>query len=194
LGAALLIIATIPHANAQQLQIDITVDENGNGMVVATGESPITLLSALQADPGPGGLSSALTYSLISPPGLTEGDVLIDEPGGGLGDVVRFNPGETCVDGTTGCLVFYSVLPAVSLADTGLPSMFYTNTITLTEGLDGAVLYTPTSGEPGFVVGADGAPVNYDLISDNVPEPGSLAILAASLFGVGWLRRRRTVN
>jgi hypothetical protein len=35
--------------------------------------------------------------------------------------------------------------------------------------------------------------VTYDFTS-NVPEPNSLAILTASLIGVGWLRRRRTIN
>ena len=90
---------------------------------------------ALQNDPGPGGLPNLLTYSMLNPPGLTAGDVLILEPGDGLGDIVRFNPNERCTDGSLGCLVFYSEAPPFdSLADTATPpGALYANTITLTE-------------------------------------------------------------
>ena len=68
------------------------------------------------------GLANVLTYCLVNPPGLTAGDLLIVEPGNGLGDVIRFNPGERCTDGSLGCLVFYSASPPFdSLADTLSP-------------------------------------------------------------------------
>src|SRR5690242_1671621 len=69
----------------------ITIDENGHGTVTG-GESPASLSSSMQADPGPGGLSSVLTYTL--PAGLTvvPGDVhLTDADFGTFLDVIRFN-------------------------------------------------------------------------------------------------------
>ena len=192
LAATVLVALAIGGTGAQaQFQVNITVDENGNGTLTNTAGFSGTLPSALQSDPGPGGLASVLTYSLLNPPGLTAGDVLIDEPGGSLGDVIRFNPTETCTDGTIGCLLFYSAGPPLdSLADTlSPPNAFYTDTITLNE-LAGEVIYTPTSGEPGFVAGA-GGPVVYTFISDSVPEPASLILFGTGLLGLGALRRRR---
>jgi hypothetical protein len=189
--AVLLFIGSASAAHAQ-FQINVTVDENGNGTLTNTNGFSSALPFALQSDPGPGGLASVLTYSLLGPPGLTAGDVLINEPGGGLGDIVRFNPTETCAGGMVGCLVFYSEAPPLdSLADTLTPpSSLYSNTITLTEDAIGQLIYTPTTGEPGFVSGAAG-PVIYDFISDSsVPEPASLTIFGAGLALLVGLRRR----
>src|SRR5438045_3482319 len=68
----------------------ISFDENGNGIgTIGAG--------VLATDPGPGGRSSVLTYTL--PFTVNRGDVLVNDPGFGILDVIRFN-------GST--VVFYS--------------------------------------------------------------------------------------
>ena len=196
LGAALLGLLAFGASKASaQNVINITVDENGHGMLVNPVSGTFVLPSSMAADPGPGGLASALTYNLLGPPGLVTGDVVLLEPGStDLSEVLRFN--------SNGTLVFYSdnADGVDALADTGLPNAFNTNVVRISEvGAEGSngAFYTPTANQPGFVAGS-AFPVSYHFISDStvVPEPGSLAVLAGlsvtgSLFAVSRLKRRR---
>jgi hypothetical protein len=181
----------------------ITVDELGVGTIQFTGGLPAPLPGVLAPDPGPGGLTSALTYNLLGPPSLVAGDVILVEPGGvGLiTDILRFNPAGTGGNPAyPASLVFYSDVfdGRNSLADTGFPTASYANTASFIEtGLEGGMsgfLYTPTANQPGFVPGFT---VTYNFVSDPaaVPEPASLIMAGtASVVGLGrWWRRRKGV-
>ena len=171
----------------------IVADEFGTGSITDLGGFVFNMPGILAADPGPGGLPSALTYNLLGPPSLIAGDLLIQELAGPsvvLSDWVRFNPAGTA-PGYAASFVFYSSFAngVDSLADTGFPSLFYANAFTVLE-VDEQVFYTPAPGQPGFV---DGFAVTYNFISDAqasaVPEPVSASLFVIAL-GVlaGWHR------
>lgn len=200
-GLAVVVAAVLLPMSAfgDGFSITISVDENCNGNITTSLGANSSLTCDLQTDPGPGGLSSALTYGLFDPPGLTAGDLILTEAGSEVAsDIIRFNPTETIAE-STGALVFYSDTDdgVDAMADTGLPTALYTNDLTVsevgTEGSDGYI-YTPTEGQPGFVAGASG-PVTYVIQSDGstVPEPASIGMVLAGigvLFGK-HLRRLR---
>ncbi len=180
-------------ATATQFSVQITVDEHGVGRFTNTAGTNIAVTGTLRNDPGPGGLNNVLTYSLLNPPGLVAGDVLLRDAGGSILDVIRFNS-------SNGTLVFYSdnVDGFDALGDTpGPPRLLYTNRSTIPEiGTEQFNFgsYTPLNGEPGFVAGEAG-PVMYTFISDGntpspVPEPSTLCLLGTGL--VGMLARVRS--
>jgi hypothetical protein len=174
----------------------ITVDENGNGTLLFPGGSPIPTHGVLAPDPGPGGLAAALTYNLLGPPALVAGDVFLLE-GTAVSEVIRFNPAGTGNPGYPASLLFYSVNDDVdhppNIADTGLPTAFYTNQVVLPEviipGGEGGAIYTPNDSQPGFVPGFS---VTYRLISDT-PEPNTIVVatVAGVLGLVVYAARRR---
>ncbi|MEP6753976.1 MAG: hypothetical protein ABJA67_00630 [Chthonomonadales bacterium] len=185
IAIAVLCSLTVIHASAQVAGNNplITVDENGNGSIQFSGSPPTNMPGVLLADPGPGGLGSALTYNLLGPPSLVAGDLVMTEPSdGSITDLIRFNPSGTGGQNFSS-LVFYSdnADGVDSLADKGFPQSRYTNVVFVTEtgpeaGPNGFV-YTPTANQPGFVAGFN---VTYNIISDpgvSVPEPGSVTLL-----------------
>lgn len=191
-GLATILFLLSGQGAANTFSINITVDENGNGSLSNTNGFLSPLQSGLLSDPGPGGLANTLTYNLLNPPGLTQGDVWLNETGG-ISDLIRFNASESCFS-STGCLVFYSnpIGGFDSLADTAsFPGANYSNVITIQE-VAGQTSYTPTSGQAGFVSGAGGQ-VTYNFISDisNVPEPATLALITIGLAGIGFGGRRK---
>jgi hypothetical protein len=173
----------------------ITLDETGVGTILFPGSVASPLTSGMLPDPGPGGLPAALTYNLGGPPSLLFGDLVLVE-GGVISDVIRFNPANPAT-GYPASVVFYSDLgdePNPPLADTGFPTAFYSLVLTLPEvgpeaGPNG-ITYTPTPNDPGYV---NGFSVTYVIISDPVPEPGTVTLSAAgAAFGLAlaWRRRR----
>ncbi|MGZ5552158.1 MAG: hypothetical protein ACXWHF_00820, partial [Chthoniobacterales bacterium] len=128
--------------------VSLSVDEAGNGQEnLAFG--PFSLVpGSMASDPGPGGKASALTYQGFTFFNtLITGDLFLTEAGGNS-DVIRFNFNSTTGFGS---LVFYSLPGEGQLADTGLPSAFYTNTFSILENPNGPTTYTPTAGQPGYI-------------------------------------------
>jgi hypothetical protein len=182
-----LLIGSLGSAQAFPTAPTYTFNELGNG----TWADGTPISGWMQADPGPGGLTNALTYGL--PFAGVAGDVVMLEPEDEiesselveLSDVIRFNG--------NGTLVFYSDSDEErgesDPADTGFPTQYYTNMVFISEvGPEGAnyAYYTPTAGQPGY----DPSNPTYLFISD-IPEPSTVMLVGLSLAGLLAFKRRR---
>jgi hypothetical protein len=188
---ATLLLFVVTRLSAVVPNPTFTFKENGVGQV----ELPppvgivIPLPSVLAADPGPGGLPSALTFNLRPDNPLLEGDLVLLDPHGMVSDVIRFNLGAPLGAPFTFSVVFYSSDVGGGLpADTGLPTAFHANTVTVLENQLGPTVYTPIAGQPGFEPGLPVA-LTYRIFS--TPDAGwTVSLFGVALCGLGLLRRK----
>jgi len=194
LAAIACVLLAVPCARGQGFTLQVT--ERTNGWVRPY--LPNLFNGAdhpgfLQQDPGPGGLPNALTFT--TPAGLVQGDLVLQEPGGGSSDLIRWN-------NANATLVFYSDLSDGEIqdqADIGLPGASYPNVIYATEtGVLGypyteekfnGYVYIPLVGQPGYDPSNPGNQPTYTIIS--VPEPGTVALVGLSLVGLLAVIRRK---
>jgi hypothetical protein len=161
--------------------------ENGQGKLElppSFGGVVIPLPGALMSDPGPGGLMSALAFTAhprVNP--FPVGDVVLLDAGGQVSDILRFDPANP--DGAQ-LIFFYSNDHGGRLADTGLPSSMFTNTVTIQENPSGPTIYTPVAGQPGF---STDSPLGDSFHIFSAPDTGStLLMLGTAITGLVFLR------
>ncbi len=163
--------------------------ENGEGKLQLPNGFVIPFAGALTTDPGPGGLLSALAFTAhpqVNP--LVVGDVILLGAGGHVSDIMRFNPATSSASGLTQLIFFYSNDHGGLLADTGLPSLTYGNTVTIQENPSGPTIYTPTAGQPGL---SSDTPLGDSFRIFSTPDTGStLLMLGVAIAGLVLLRRK----
>lgn len=175
--------------HAVPLNPTFNLHEDGQGTLELPNGFVIPIPGVLLPDPGPGGLSSALTFTARPTVNtFIVGDLLLLDANGRVSDLIRFNPGEATVSGLISPIVFYSDDSGGLLADTGLPAAFYGNIFTISENPFGPTSYTPIAGQPGFEPGFP-VPLTYRIFS--TPDAGStLLLLGAAVSGIALLRRK----
>jgi hypothetical protein len=193
--SATLLLATVAVLSLNTLYAvpvnpTLTFQENGQGKVELPNGFMIPLPGVLASDLGPGGLSSALTFTAHpAEENFVVGDVLILDGNGKVSDVLRFNPDPGPGPGLISPILFYSNDSAGLLADTGLPTAFYANNLSISENQSGFTIYTPIAGQPGFEPALGALPVTYQIFS--TPDPDStLSLFGVALCAIGLLRRK----
>lgn len=190
-AAALLLSGQLVVAQAPPNPTITLNGGNAQGMIQLPNGVTIPLTGSYKSDPGPGGLSSALTFTFRPAEGsaFVVGDVLLLGVGGVVADVIRYNPAVLVAGVLTQQVFFYSQAGSGLMSSTGLPSSFYANSRTLPENPFGATIYTPVAGQPGFNPGA-ALPTTWRFIAQ-VPDTGSTAaLLGLGLCGLATLRRK----
>ena len=163
--------------------------ENGQGKLELPIGVVIPFPGALTTDPGPGGLLSALAFTAhpqVNP--LVVGDVVLLDASGHVSDILRFDEATSSASGLTRLIFFYSNDHGVLLADTGLPSLMLSNTVTIQENPSGPTIYIPAAGQPGL---STDSPLGDSFRIFSTPDTGStLLMLGAAIAGFVFLRRK----
>ena len=161
--------------------------ENGQGKLELPIGVVIPLPGALTTDPGPGGLLSALAFTAhpqVNP--LVVGDVVLLDASGDVSDILRFDEATSSASGLTQLIFFYSNDHGGLLADTGLPSLVLSNTITIQENPSGPTVYIPAAGQPGL---STDSPLGDSFRIFSTPDTGStFLMLGAAIAGFVFLR------
>src|SRR5206468_8911182 len=161
--------------------------ENGQGKLELPNGFVIPFHGALTTDPRPVGLLSALAFTahpLVNP--FPVGDVVLLDASGHVSDILRFDPETSPAPGAPQLIFFYSNDHAGRLADTGLPSLMLSNTVTIQENPSGPTIYTPIAGQPGF---STDSPLGDSFRIFSTPDTGStLLMLGAAIAGFVFLR------
>jgi len=114
------------------------------------------------------------------------GDVVLLDASGHVSDILRFDPETSPAPGAPQLIFFYSNDHAGLLADTGLPSLMFSNTVTIQENPSGPTIYTPGEGQPGF---STDSPLGDSFLIFSTPDTGStLLMLGAAIAGFVFLR------
>ena len=166
--------------------------ENGQGKLELPPPIGIVIpfTGVLMSDPGPGGLTSALAFTAhpLMAPGFPEGDVVLLDASGHVSDILRFNPETNPGPGSPQLIFFYSNDHGGLLADTGLPSSMFSNTVIIQENPSGPTIYTPGEGQPGL---STDSPLGNSFRIFPAPDTGStLLMLGAAIAGLVLLRRK----
>jgi hypothetical protein len=167
--------------------------ENGNGQLelpLVFGGGIIPIPGVLMSDPGPGGLTSALAFTAhpLAAPGFPFGDVVLMDASGHVSDILRFVPETNPGPREPQLIFFYSNDHGGLLADTGLPSSMFSNTVIIQENPSGPTIYTPAPGQPGF---STDSPLGNSFRIFSTPDTGStLLMLGAAIAGLVFLRRK----
>ena len=163
--------------------------ENGQGQLELPplfGGGVIPLPGMLMSDPGPGGLTSALAFTAHPQAPFPEGDVVLLDANGHVSDILRFDTETNPGPGSPQLIFLYSNDHGGLLADTGLPSSMFTNTVTIQENPSGPTIYTPVAGQPGF---SSDSPLGDSFLIFSTPDTGStLLMLGAAVLGFPFLR------
>jgi len=165
--------------------------ENGQGKLELPplfGGGVFPLTGMLMSDPGPGGLSSDMDFTAHPrvAPGFPEGDVVLLDASGHVSDILRFDLEQNPGAGSPQLIFFYSNDHAGLLADTGLPSSMFSNTVTIQENPSGETIYKPTEGQPGF---SSDSPLGDSFRIFSTPDAGStLLMLGAAVAALLILR------
>lgn len=165
-------------------QAVVQFDENGGGNALYLGP---------QNDPLTGVTTAAYALSTT----ITPGDLVLSEPLSGQSDLIRFEAVQRFFIPSYTVFIYSLTGDGIdSPADTvaTLPAL-QSNSVTMTEvgpetGPNG-LLYTPTTGQPGFDTAAN--VTAYDITSDPLPVPEAstwiVSSLAATVLVIGLFRR-----